>query len=66
MWICYLLLFVVVDDSDTFTRIHTFLSRRRENERERERERLGTTVENLTDRKKIFEQIFASLLFDEC
>ena len=38
LWICYLLLFVVVDDSDTFTRIHTFLSRR-----SKERgERLGT------------------------
>ena len=35
LWICYLLLSVVVDDSDTFTRIHTFLSRRKETDRER-------------------------------
>ena len=46
------LLFVVDDDSDTFTRIHTFLSRRKETDRERER--LGTTVEKFDDRKKIF------------
>ena len=42
-----LLLFVVVDDSDTFTRIHTFLSRRKETDRERER--LGTTVEKFDE-----------------